>query len=263
MKNWLDGLIDDYFDFLKANTIPVLNTGSEWAVISTPFIGLFNDTIEIYIKREGDKILLSDDGATSKNLEFLGVPLTRSPKRREALNRILLTYGIDYNDSELTTIASEKTFAQKKHNFVSAIAEISDIYMLSKSSVGSFFREDVQEYLDKNGLVYTPQFISRGITGLDFTFDFQVAYRDKEIILKSFNTINKLTLTNFLFTWDDVKTYREKITRKQIEAIAVINNDEKEVNPLYLEALSNKNTAYILWSARDEAANVNKLRDVA
>jgi len=36
-------LIDKYYDFLKGKTAVITETGSNWAVISTPFIGLFNE----------------------------------------------------------------------------------------------------------------------------------------------------------------------------------------------------------------------------
>ena len=67
MNNWVNDLIDSYYDFLKGRTAVVTETGTNWAVISTPFIGLFNDTLEIYTKRERTaKFLLSDDGVTIK-----------------------------------------------------------------------------------------------------------------------------------------------------------------------------------------------------
>ncbi len=263
MNNWVNELIDKYYDFLKGRTAVITETGSNWAVISTPFIGLFNDTLEVYAKKDNGKILMSDDGVTIKNLDLIGSPISRSPKRKDLLERILLTYGIQLQNGELVVEATENNFAQKKHNLISAISEINDMYMMAKHTVDSVFKEDVQRYLDEQQIIYTPQFISKGSTGLEFTFDFQIAYREKEIVLKSFNTINKLNLPNFLFTWEDIKSVRERVTNKQVIGLAVINDEEKEIQKEYLEALRSKNADFILWSKRHTPENIGKLKTAA
>jgi hypothetical protein len=262
MNSWIDRLIDDYYRFLKERTAIISDTGTDWAVISTPFVGAFNDSLEIYAKKTGDKIVLSDDGVTLSNLELQGITVVHSEERKELLNKILLTYGIDCQKNEFIVEANEATFAQKKHNLVMAISEINDMYMLSKPSVLSVFKEDVKTFLDEQDIIYTPQFISKGKIGLEFTFDFQIAYKHKEIIIKSFNRLDKNNIPNFLFTWDDVKSVREQITGKSLSGIAIIN-DEKDVLPEYLDALKIKNTDFILWSERDKAENINKLKNPA
>lgn len=263
MNQWINELINKYYDFLKERTTIVTDTGTNWAVISTPFIGLFNDTLEIYAKKNNGKILMSDDGVTLKNLELTGAAIARSPKRKELLERILLTYGIQLQDDELMVEATENNFAQKKHNLISAISEINDMYMLAKHTVASIFKEDVRNYLDEQEIIYTPQFISKGSTGLEFTFDFQIAYREKEIVLKAFNTLNKLNIPNFLFTWEDIKSVREKITNKQVVGLAIINNEEKEIQQEYLDALRSKNADFILWTERHTPENIAKLKQAA
>ena len=156
MNNWINELIENYYNFLKQKTAVITETGSKWVVISTPFIGLFNDTLEIFIKKENDKIQMSDDGVTLKNLELIGSIISRSPKRKDLLERILLTYGIQLNNNdELVVDANENNFAQKKHNFISAISEINDMYMLAKHTVASVFKEDVRSFLDEQQIIYT------------------------------------------------------------------------------------------------------------
>ncbi|MBK5193048.1 MAG: DUF1829 domain-containing protein [Flavobacteriaceae bacterium] len=125
------------------------------------------------------------------------------------------------------------------------------MYVLSKHNVASIFKEDVRGYLDSQDIIYTPDFISKGTTGLEFNFDFQIAKKDREIVIKSFNTINKSNLPTFLFSWDDIKPVREKITKKDVTAIAIINDIDKVIKPEFLDALKAKNANYILWSERD------------
>lgn len=261
--NWINTLMDDYYAFLKEKTLVTANNFSGWIEISTPFVGLFNDTVDIYAKKEGNKIILSDDGNTLRDLELSGLEITRSPKRKEILDRILINYGVQMSNEELTTEANERDFPQKKLNLISAISETADMYYLARHTVASVFREDVKAYLDEQELIYTPYFISKGSTGLEFTFDFQIAYRNTEIVIKSFNSVNKMNLPHFLFTWDDIKKVREQQTQKEIIGLAVINDIDREVSDEYLSALDNKGAQYILWSQRHTPENISKLKLVA
>ncbi len=257
---WIDTAIQDYYSFLKQNTAVIQNIQSDWYVISTPFIGLFNDAIDIYCKEKDGTITLSDDGKTSRNLELIGATISRSPKRKEVIEKILLNYGIRFEDGELLVTATMKDFPQKKHNLMSAIMEISDMYLLAKQNVLSVFKEDVRTYLEEQEIIYTPHFISKGSTGLEFTFDFQIAKKDKEIVLNTFNTINKTNLSKFLFSWDDIRQTRQRVTQKELISLAVINNEEKEVKDEYLEALRSKGSDYILWTDRHKPENLKKIQ---
>ncbi len=263
MKDWINKLMNDYYVFLKEKTILSESIGSEWIEISTPFTGLFNDTLDIYVKKQGDKIILSDDGGTMRNLELSGMEISRSPKRKEILNRILINYGVKLVNGELLTEANEKNFPQKKLNLLSAISETSDLYFLARHTVASVFREDVKNYLDEQEIIYTPHFISKGSTGLEFTFDFQIAYKHTEIIIKSFNSINKMNLPHFLFTWVDIKKVREQQTEKKVVGLAIINDVNRAVNEEHIEALKNYGAEYILWSQRHKTENIRKLKEVA
>lgn len=255
----INKLIDEYYQWLKSRTDLFTNPDTGWTQISTPFSGLFNDPVEIYAKSINDKILLSDDGLTFRNLDLLGAPATRSHKRKEILNKILLNYGVRIENNELVVEATEKDFPQKKHNLISTIGEISDMFMLAKHTVASVFKEDVQNYLEEQSIIYTPQFIARGSTGLEFTFDFHIAHRKREIVLKTFNILNTFNLPHFLFTWDDIKEAREKITGKNITGLAIVNDTQRTIKTELLDAIKAKNADFILWSEKDKPENKEKL----
>lgn len=257
---WVNSLINDYYIWLKSKTVIISDEKTEWVAIQTPFIGLFNDTIEMYAQKKENKIILSDNGETFHNLDLVGSSLNRTGERRNIAERILLNYGVQLKETELIAETTEQNFAQKKHNFLSAIMELNDLYVLSKSSVSSIFKEDVRTYLDDKNIIYTPDFISKGSTGLEFMFDFQIAGKSSELVLKSFNTINKQMLSSFLFSWDDIKPIREKISKKNVIAIAIINDEEKPIKVEFLDALKAKNANYIIWSERNSEENVMKLR---
>ncbi len=59
-----------------------------------------------------------------------------------------MNYGVRLENNELIVEATEKDFPQKKHNLISTIGEISDMFMLAKYTVASVFKEDMQNYLE-------------------------------------------------------------------------------------------------------------------
>lgn len=253
--NWVNTSVDNYYNWLREKTFIQKDLTTDWFLINTPFIGAFNDTIEIYVQKNGSQLKLSDNGETISNLEIQGLQIQGSKRRKSLLDSILINYGVKIDNDELIIETNIDKFSQSKHNFLSAIIEINDLYVLSNHNVASIFKEDVRNYLDSQDIIFTPDFISKGSTGLEFNFDFQIAQRDKEIVIKSFNTINKSNLPTFLFSWDDIKPVREKITKKNVTAIAIINDIGKEIKIEFLEALKSKNANFILWSEKDSLEN--------
>lgn len=257
--SWVDNSIKQYYDWLREKTLVTKDELTGWSTISTPFYGLFNDNIEIYAKMENGKIILSDDGLTLANLELSGVSISRSPKRKEWMNMIFLNYGISLVDDELRVEGNVQEFNQKKHNLICAILEVSDMVMMANHTVASLFKEDVKKFLDEQNIIYTPQFIAKGSTGIEFTFDFQIASRENEVVIKSFNSLNKMNVSNFLFGWDDIKLSRERVTGKTLKGLAIINDQDKDVKPLYLDALESKGAKFILWKQRHQPEMKEKL----
>ncbi len=258
--NWdITQSIDEYYNWLRQKTTVFTDNQTGWHTITTPFIGLFNDPVEIYAKLKNDKLLLSDDGMTLKNLELTGVSINRSQKRKEWFDMICLNYGITLKNGELTISGTLENFNQYKHNLVTAICEISDMQMLAKNTVAYIFKEDVKAYLDEQEIIYTPNFIAKGSTGIDFNFDFQIAGREKEIVIKSFNSLNKMNVPNFLFTWDDIKQTRKQASRKELMGLAIINNEDKTLNSEYTKALQKKGADFMLWDKRYQPEMIKKL----
>ena len=56
---WANELINEYYGWLKSKTVIIPDISTEWVSIQTPFIGLYNDVIEIYAQKKGINIILS------------------------------------------------------------------------------------------------------------------------------------------------------------------------------------------------------------
>ena len=51
---WANDLISEYYGWLKSKTVIITDESTEWVAIQTPFIGLYNDVVEIYAQKKGD-----------------------------------------------------------------------------------------------------------------------------------------------------------------------------------------------------------------
>lgn len=254
---WLDDAINEYVTFLKRH-LKKSDLQNGWFSITTPFLNMFNDCIEIYCRKDGDTITLSDGKETLRNLELFGVNISRSKIKKSILSSILLNYGITLQNGELTTRTNMKSFGQTKHNLICCITEISDMYMLSKPTIASAFIEDIDKFFRENKIIARPNFMAKGATGLEFNFAYQIAGMDEEILIDAFNIINRSNLAKFVFDWNDIRDARRAKARKEVRGLAIIN-DEKEVDSKYLDALQTKGTDYILFSRRNEPENLKKL----
>ena len=128
---------------------------------------------------------------------------------------------------------------------------ISDMDLLANDNVASLFSEDVMSYVNKKGIIFTPTFIVRGKSGLDFNFDFQIAGKRSELVVKSFGALRQNNVSSYLFCLNDVRENREGITGKEFKSLVVVNDEKSKPAPKLLDALRNYNTDVLLWSQKD------------
>ena len=255
---WIDDKISEYYQWLKDNTAIREDKGTGWFAVGTPFVGLFNDHIEIFVKKKSEtEILLSDDGETLCNLSSSGVDVSRSPKRREYLQKILNNYGVRLEGEEFSVTSNGADFAKKKHALVSAIISASEMDMLANTNITSMFSEDVMAFADGKGVLYTPMFIVRGKSGLDFSFDFQVAGRQSELAVKTFNSLKQNNLSSYLFCLGDVREARESTSGKKFKSLAIVNDTETRPSEKLIDALHTYDTDVLLWSERARPENAD------
>lgn len=49
---WIDNRIAEYYQWQKDNTAIREDKGTGWFSVSTPFVGVLNDNIEIFVKKQ-------------------------------------------------------------------------------------------------------------------------------------------------------------------------------------------------------------------
>ena len=259
--NWVNEGVNEYYEWLKQRTFVKQDDTTGWSIISTPYVGIFNDTIDIFVKSlpEG-KVLLSDDGNTLGNLELLGLNFKATTGRKDIIQRVQLNYGVIISkEGEIEKTVDKKEFAQGKHDMLRAMLELSDMVNLTTHRVSSVFKDDVKNLFHEKKVNVTPGFIASGRSGIRFTFDYLIAKPDTEIVLQAFNHLDRPNLAQFLFGVDEVKPIREQISEKAFKPIALVNDVDSKVKGEFLDALRNRDIDFMLWSKREDSEFFNKI----
>jgi hypothetical protein len=68
-------------------------------------------------------------------------------------------------------------------------------------------------------------------------------------------------VVNFLFSWDDIKKARTKLTNKEVVGLAVVNDEIKEPKSELIEALNGKGSQIIFWKKREEEESLQLLSE--
>lgn len=248
ITNDITSLVDKYTNwFRKELTVNNLKD-SEYTVIHTPFLDAFSDNISVYALMKGDDIVLSDDKNTSISLELSNVNIT--PKRSEQIKYLLRKHSVEMNEeSEIVKKTKKNNFSRDLHSLISAIIDIGSLYLTSQDRTVSFFKDDVLNYLDNKKIFYTENVSFVGTSNFVHTYDmvFQKNENNPERLSNVLESINKGKLAELIFSWNDTKNSRNKDSK----LIIFLNNQEKEIDNKYIEALENYDIIPLLWKEKE------------
>ncbi len=236
-------LIDKHYNWLKDRT--VLKALGEYCEITTPYIDRHNDYIQIYLKREGNGFILTDDSYTIDDLIQSGCSLD-SPRRKQILQTTLNGFGVQLEKDALIVKANIDNFPLKKHNLIQAILAVNDMFYLATANIKSLFYEDVRNWLDISDVRYSERITFMGHSGYPRTFDFLISKSKNapERIIKTINNPNRGSADRFVIEWLDTKDTRPDNSR----AYAIINDFDRNVPGGVIEALENYNIKPILFN---------------
>jgi hypothetical protein len=174
MKNEIQILLDNYINWVKDKTIlREIENNPGWFEITTPNLDRHNDYLQIYVKKEGDSFIISDDGYTINDLLDSGCEIN-TPKREEILKSTIMGFGVNMEHNMLFVKTSSEKFPLKKHDLLQAMLAVNDLFYLSQSSVRSLFFEDVEKWLNESDIRFIPKIKFTGKSGYDHLFDFVI-----------------------------------------------------------------------------------------
>ncbi len=245
-------MIKEYTDWLYSGFTAV--KVGEYYELTTPYLDRYNDHLQIYVQQTANGCyFLTDDGAIIRNLKSSGFSISRSPKRKDMLNRIARNFGVTINGDCLEIVATKSNYPQKKHMLLQSMMSIDDMFVAEPNAVKNFFAEDVGLFLDANDIFYSRDFSLVGKTGSLYVYDYHIQRTKEkpERFCKAINHMSEGTRNLTLFNWVDTK---EK--RSDKGELILFLNDEKEINNSDLEAFQSYDVNYILWSKRQETQSI-------
>jgi len=240
-------LLDKYIHWVRDNTKVRKIEG--FVEITTPYLDRHNDYLQIYVKRENNNLVLTDDGYIIQDLESSGCKL-ESKKRQDLLSITLNGFGVKLAGNALEVNASIDNFNLKKHNLIQAMLAVNDLFYLAEPVIVSLFLEDVTSWMDLNDIRYVSKVKFTGKSGLDHTFDFAIpaSRNNPERIIRAINRPNKDTAQAMAFAWIDTKEIRQNTSR----AYAILNDTDKDIKSNVMGALKNYDVNPVIWSRRDK-----------
>lgn len=246
-------LVNSYVEWIKQGLV-LREVGNGWHEVTTPFLNHNNDMIELYLKQQGEEILLSDGGNTINELLLSGVSI-EGKKRAEEINTIIRSFGIKRNgNNEIYATTDAKRFPEVKHRLIQAVLSIDDLFVLAGPKVESFFIEDVAAFFDLNEVIFVRDTFFTGKSGFNHKFDFALPKikNRPEIVIKAINNPRKDTIGGVIWSFEDTRNARPNTDG------LVILNDTSDIPSDISEALNQYGLPYINWSKRND--NLMKLK---
>lgn len=248
-----DQLVNSYLMWLKENiTTKETNNAIE---ITTPLMDRHNDYLQLYAIPQGDKLRLTDDGYIINDLLLSGCDLHTSKKRKEMLNTILNSYGVQLSDKdELFVESTLETFPQKKHMLLQAMLTVNDMFLTTRVNVQSIFLEDVENFFIKHDVRYTDNVIFTGKSGFTQKYDFVIprSKQHGERLVQTINNPTKSRAESVLFSWEDIRNTR----KSDSNLYTFLNDSDRKISDDVLSAFKQYEVKTILWSDREEFIEV-------
>lgn len=239
-------LAESYAAWIRQN-IQVKTLG-ESCVLTSPFVDRHRDFLQISVERTTDGLLLSDDGYVLRDLHISGLD-PDTEHRKEALEAVLRSFGISIHDGELQVLATNRTFAQRKHDLIQAMLAVGDLVYMARPTVVSLFKEDVARFLSEKGVRFVADFKLTGQSGLDHPFDFVIAAsaHNPEHYIRAISSPDKDNIVALMFSWEDVRAVRSP----DAIAYAILNDTERRTSADLLTALARKQIKIMSWANRE------------
>lgn len=250
MPKSIRDLVDDYARWLREGLL-IARIGDAYE-ITTPFLDRHNDHIQIYIRQEDHRTVLSDDGYVIADLRQSGCSLDTEHRKR-LLHSVLNGFGVARNGDELLAIAHNGDFPQRKHALIQAMLAVGDLFATASPLVKSLFLEDVAAFLDAIGARAVPDIQLVGKSGFQHKFDFALpkSRTAPERLIRAINRPTKDAAGGLIFAWTDTRLVRAENSTMY----AMLNDSEGKTPGEVIDALKQYEIVPVSWSERAKHEN--------
>jgi hypothetical protein len=228
-------------------------------VLSTPFLDPFHDGIQVHVEPRGGEMILHDNGDTLEHLSCMGVKIEESDRRRALIQRATAGCAVRFEGGRLETNATAANLPQRVHFLLTAIIRLNDLWMSAVPHRWTDFFEMVAEFLDQQGVLYTPNVSIPGKT-VEHSIDFVIPLpKRKERLVKLIADPKPQTAKVISFSWMELLE-----TRPESERVVVLNDvrtpdpleeqgeeEFKKVSEQTVAILRGYSSAIYRWSERE------------
>ena len=219
--------------------------------ITTPFTDRFGDGISVYVKKEGCRLLLSDDYALTNNTIALGG--NPSTDKLATLRAYLAPYDISVtDDGELHMVTYDDRYPISIHLFIQALVAANDMFAPRQkpTNSNSIFADDVVSFFDNQDIAYSRDVKLEGQSGIIHQIGFILPKRRKmpERLVYAINKPSPQNVELTLFRWGDIKLKRGGDSHM----IAFLNDEGGHIQPKIVNAFNSYGALPVPWSERQK-----------
>ncbi|MGE5328243.1 MAG: DUF1828 domain-containing protein [Deltaproteobacteria bacterium] len=239
--------VQNYLSWLKGSFV-VESCNDKYCHIITPFLRESHDHIEVFIEKQGDDIILTDDGTTFEYLFLNGIDIN-TPTRKQYISSISKRTNTIFDDCEIKSYVDySNNFGIAFSNFINAIVSVSNLTYTGVEKDKSTFRDDLKNFLYNKGIDFKALLFSG--YSCEYKFDF-VIIRPKPVIIEPITSSSPSLGLNMAkktaFQWEDLRK-----TNNNFCGISLINDKEDIWTPEIMNILDKNSDKTISWSNRDE-----------
>lgn len=220
--------------------------------ITTPFVDMHHDLIQLYLSKENNTYILTDDGHTVNELNLLGIDIKNTEKRKEFIYMSLKIFGVKINEktNELyVSFNNLNDYPEWQNRLIQCLIRISDMLLTSRNTVISIFTEEISNFFLENNIFFSEGISFIGVSGKSQRFDFALprSKTKNEKLIKAINSPAPESYREPLFSWLDVKE-----TRNYSEFMVIANDTNKELTDSFLEPFHNYSVEVLKWTEKNK-----------
>lgn len=190
-----------------------------YVVLATPFFYSDGDTIELFLEQTGNSIRISDMGETSRRLSTFGFNWNTNVAR-SLFSQILETTNTSSNRGMIYILVIDgEDLGAKVMDLIHAIQQIDNLVFTMKKYVPKTFRDEVENYLRKEGFEPELNYPIAGKSGTVWRVHFYINH-GSNILAKALSTPSKggekYQVSTTFTAYEDIKKLHPSIKRSVI-----------------------------------------------
>ncbi|MFC7069508.1 DUF1828 domain-containing protein [Halobaculum lipolyticum] len=206
------------------------------------------DAITLWVKQQGEKYRISDEGETYGMLYLSNINLSQE-RRADRLNTIKSRFGLDEAKQQVVITTDEEHLGARMWDAIQAVQSISYLSYTRQQYTSNDFRNDVGEYFTENGITYTR---NKDVTGAskDHVIDFNIQHQPIPTYVEAVHAENESSAESMAdrigFKWTDVRQMNS-----EIHTVSVLDDESGEYNSSTVKILENYSDDFVYWSDRE------------